>query len=180
MKRFSLLFVVLLSMPGIPAAGAQAAVVVDVGDLLENPVEHIGEVTVVGELIGDYGFRSDDSMWTQLNDDSYVLDPIQDDGALTGGNVGVAIRIPAEVARRLDPPGGYRVRGPVVAARGIWKYHDPDRSGESYIDVIDLTVVEAGKGLTEHPDYFVGVVGLVLVVFATLMRRRSGPRRAKG
>ncbi len=171
MKRLALL-VVMLSLTGAPAAFAQDGTVVDVAELLESPTAFVGEVTVVGELIGDYGFRSDSSMWTQLNGDSYVFDPILDDGALTGANVGVAVRMPAAIAGQLDPPGGYRVRGPVVEVTGIWKYHDPDRGGESYLDVIELIVVEPGRGLTEHPTYFVGAAGLVLIAYAVVMRRR--------
>lgn len=176
MRRIALV-IVMLSLVGTPAALAQGAPIVEVTHLLENPTEYVGEVVVVGELIGDYGFRSDESMWTQLNDDSYVTDPVLDDGELTGANVGVAVRIPAAIAEQLDPPGGYRVRGPVVEATGIWKYHDPDRGGESYIDVVSLIVVEPGRGLTEHPTYFVGAFGLVLITYAAFMRRRSGPRR---
>lgn len=176
MRRF-VVFVLLLSVAGVPAAFAQEGPVVDVADLLETPTEYAGEISVVGELIGDYGFRSDDSMWTQLNDDSYALDPVLDDGALTGGNIGVAVRIPVALTEQLDPPGGYRVRGPVVEATGVWKYHDPDRGGETYIDVIELTVVEPGRGLTEHPTWFVGAVGLILIAYAIFMRRRTGPRR---
>ncbi|MCP4966365.1 MAG: hypothetical protein GY926_14170 [bacterium] len=174
MRRFAAL-VLLLSLVGVPAASGQESV--DVADLLEAPIDYIGEVSVVGELIGDYGFRSDDSMWTQLNDDSYAFDPVLDDGALTGGNIGVAVRIPAELAASLDPPGGYRVRGPVVEATGVWKYHDPDRGGETYIDVVGLTVVESGRGLTEHPTWLVGAFGFVLIAYAIFMRLRSGPRR---
>lgn len=176
MRRF-VAFVFLFSFVGGPAALAQEVAVVDVADLLEAPTEYAGEISVVGELIGDYGFRSDDSMWTQLNDDSYALDPVLDDGSLTGGNTGVAVRIPVALTERLDPPGGYRVRGPVVEATGVWKYHDPDRGGETYIDVIELTVVEPGRGLTEHPTWFVGAAGLILISYAIFMRRRTGPRR---
>jgi len=170
-RRISLL-AVLLMLVGVPAAAAQDANSVDVGDLLENPAEYVGEVTVVGELIGDYGFRSDQSMWTQLNDDSYTFEPVLDDGPLTGGNVGIAVRIPTAIAEELDPPGGYRVRGPVVEVTGTWRYHDPDRAGESYVDVVELAVVEPGRGLTEHPNYVVGVAGLVLIGFALVSRRR--------
>ncbi len=177
MKRILLLAAAMLLL-GNPAALSQSAVGVDVGDLLENPMDFVGEITISGELIGDYGFRSDGTMWTQLNDDSYAADPVQDDGALTGGNIGVAVRIPEALAAQLDPPGGYRIRGPVVAVSGIWKYHDPDRGGESYVDGTSLKLVEPGRDLAEHPNYLVLVVGGALLFGALALRRRgSGLRR---
>lgn len=175
MRRLLVLVVLLGTISPSPALAQNT---VDVVDLLEDSLAYAGEVTVVGELIGDYGFRSDGSMWTQLNDDSYAVESILDDGALTGGNVGVAVRIPHAIAETLDPPGGYRVRGPVVQATGIWKYHDPDRGGESYIDVVQLTVVESGRGLVEHPNYLVGVSGLLLVGAALVLRRKPRTRRS--
>jgi hypothetical protein len=111
-------------------------------------------------------------MWTQLNDDSYAFEPVLENGPLTGGNIGVAVRIPTAIAEELDAPGGYRVRGPVVEVTGTWRYHDPDRAGESYVDVVELTVMAPGRGLTEHPNYLVGAAGLVLVGFAVLSRWR--------
>lgn len=171
MKRFLLVAAALL-MAGAPAAIAQSPVGLDVAELLKNPEEYAGEVTVSGELIGDYGFRRDGFMWTQLNDDSYAENEILDDGALTGGNIGVAVRIPDAIAGQLDPPGGYRVRGPVVAVSGIWKYHDPDRGGESYVDVTSLIVVEPGRELVEHPNYLVLVAGGILLFGALGLRRR--------
>ena len=173
--RLLLLLVAAVLLTGSPAASAQGTGPVDVAELLENAAEFSGEITVVGELIGDYGFRSDGSMWTQLNDDSYALAPILGDGALTGANVGVAVRIPSTIAKQLDPPGGYRIRGPVVAVSGTWKYHDPDRGGESYVDVTSLVVVEPGRDLVEHPNYFVLVGGGLLALGALVLRR--GNRR---
>lgn len=176
MKRILLLAAAMLLL-GNPAALSQSAVGVDVGDLLDNPMDFVGEITISGELIGDYGFRSDGTMWTQLNDDSYAADPVQDDGALTGGNIGVAVRIPEALAAQLDPPGGYRIRGPLVAVSGIWKYHDPDRGGESYVDVTSLKLVEPGRDLAEHPNYLVLVVGGALLFGALALRRRGSRLR---
>jgi hypothetical protein len=173
MKR-SFVFMAAISVVSMLAspALAQGAGVVDVGELLDNAPDYVGEITVRGELIGDYGFRGDGSMWTQLNDDSYAFDPVLDDGELTGSNVGVAVRIPVAVAEELDPPGGYRVRGPVVLVTGTWKYHDVDRGGESYIEVATLQVVEPGRPLAEHPNFLVLAAGIVLAGGALYLRRR--------
>lgn len=172
MRRFAALLLACF-LAGAPAALAQAADAVDVADLLENPTGHVGEITIVGELIGDYGFRSDGFMWTQLNDDSYANDPILDGGNLTGGNVGVAVRIPSTIAEQLDAPGGYRVRGPIISATGTWEYHDAMRGGETYLNVTSVLVIEKGRDLSEHPNPVVLVTGLVLVAGAGLMGRRT-------
>ena len=52
---------------------------------------------------------------------------------------------------------------------GEWRYHDPERSGESYLDVRAVVVVEPGKRLEEGPDWWVMVAGIVLVAGAGLL-----------
>lgn len=170
MRRIFLLAIAFLLAVAAPAA-AQEGMQLTVGELLDNAANVEGTVSIVGELIGDYGFRSDGSMWTQLNGDSYAREPILDGGTLTGGNVGVAVRIPEEIAVHLDKPGGYRVRGPLVRVTGQWEYHDPDRGGESYIDVATVDVLERGHGLVEHPDYWVMAAGVLLIAVAALLQR---------
>ncbi len=143
---------------------ALAAEEVSVSGLIEMAAELSGqEVTVKGELVGDYGFRGDGWMWTQLNDDLYARHPIREGGPLQGANIGVGIRIPAGLAKDLDPPGGYRHRGPLVSVTGTWKYHDPERQGESYLEVESLAVIEPGRSLHEVPDWRAFVAGVLLV-----------------
>lgn len=175
MRRF-IIFVAILAFGATPAV-AQDFAAVDVADLVNDGAAHDGPVVVVGELIGDFGFRSDGSMWTQLNGDSYAVDPVLDGGALTGGNIGVAVRIPEAAAVSLDAPGGYRVRGPIVELSGRWKYHDPDRGGESYLDVVSLSVVQPGHGLPEHPNYWIMGAGFGLIGAALVSRRPRMWRR---
>jgi hypothetical protein len=175
-KRVALLAVVMILILAAPAA-AQEGRRISVAELLQEAATVNGQVVVVGELIGDYGFRSDGSMWTQLNGDTYAYDATLDGGPLTGGNVGVAVRIPGAVAETLDSPGGYRVRGPLVRVVGQWEYHDPNRGGESYIDVTALDILEPGRGLVEHPNYLVMAIGVVFITAAALLRR--GPIRAR-
>jgi len=151
----------------MPSA-ALAAEEVSVSGLIEMAAELSGqEVTVDGELIGDYGIRDEGWMWTQLNDDLYARHPIREGGPLQGANIGIGIRIPARLAKDLDPPGGYRHRGPLVSVTGTWKYHDAERQGESYLEVSSLVVIESGRGLDEQADWrLVGVGALLLAVAA--------------
>jgi hypothetical protein len=146
---------------------ASAAEEVSVAEILEMGADLAGEeVTVEGELVGDYGFRDDGSMWTQLNGDTYALQPIREGGRPAGANVGIALRIPLDLGGGLDPPGGYRYRGPIVRVTGIWKYHDTTRPGESYVEVQSLTVTEPGRQLDQEVDWTPIIFGLVLLVGA--------------
>ncbi len=168
MMRTRAVFAALVLTGVLVALGGPAeAVVVSFAELLEDGEAYAGqEVTVVGELVGDYGFRRDGTMWTQLNSDSYSIRPIVDGGPLRGANIGIGIRMPAELAAGLDPPGRYRRLGPVVLVTGIWRYHDPDRQGETYLDVTSLTLEAPGRRLSEGPNWPVYAVGLSLFAIA--------------
>ena len=173
----ALVFVALVvAVPGIATAQDDAVVPLDA--LLAQPETYSGRtITIEGELVGDYGFRSDGTMWTQLNDDSYARNALVDGGPRTGGNTGVGVRMPDALAEGLDGPGGYRLEGPLVRATGIWKYHDPDRGGESYLEISSLDVVEVGRQLEEGPDWIVLAAGIVVLAFSLglwLAGRREG------
>jgi hypothetical protein len=164
---------VILALPG-----AASATEVSVTSLIEDGESFDGEViTVVGELVGDYGSRRDGFTWTQLNQDAYVEAPVVDGGPLVGGNVGIGVQIPTDLTTSFDPPGRYRQVGPIVAATGVWKYHDPQRQGESYLAVDGIEVLEQGRELSEPPDWIALTIGLALAVGAiavlALRRRRA-------
>jgi len=155
----------------VPAtAGAQTESPVRVADLIAESLSFADTIiTVEGELIGDYGTRRSGWMWTQLNDDPYVAAPLVDGGARAGSNVGIGVTMPRALAEDLDPAGGYRLRGPVVRLTGVWKHHDPDRGGESYLEVAALEVVEPGRRLEEGPDWIVAFLAIGLLAAAGLL-----------
>lgn len=174
------LLVAALGMVRAPAAFAQADEPfhweeATVADLLEDP-EAYTHVVVRGELVGDFGVRGDGSVWTQLNADPYGETPIPGGGSPAGANVGIGVRIPAEIWPGFDQPGGYRARGPVVELQGTWRYHDPERGGESYLDVAGLALLEAPLELSEGVRWLpLGLgAGLLLTAggVALLGRRR--------
>lgn len=170
--RVILLATVFLLIP----APASAAEEVSVTEILELGAELAGEeITVEGELVGDYGFRADSSMWTQLNGDTYVHQPLREGGSPAGSNVGIAVRMPTEMTEILDPPGRYSNRGPVVRVTGIWKYHDPARQGESYLDVLSLTVTEPGRRLAEQVNWTVLIFGALLFAGAGVVALLTRP-----
>ncbi|HSJ70202.1 MAG TPA: hypothetical protein VLA29_00965 [Acidimicrobiia bacterium] len=170
---FSIL-VIMAMIVAVPAAGA---VDVDVANLIESGASFDGQtVTVTGELVGDYGLRRDGTTWTQLNQDSYAQNPVSEGGALAGSNIGIGVRIPTDLVVGLDRPGRYRMVGPTVEVTGTWRFHDPQRSGESFLDVTTLVTVEGGRALTEPPDFLsYGVGGLLILgsVVALGARRRT-------
>jgi hypothetical protein len=162
----------LMLAPSVPAVAQ-----VPVSVLISDPAQYKGTVTVQGELVGDYGYRSDGTVWTQLNDDSYAREPLLEGGERTGGNVGIGVRIPADLVAGLDPPGGYRKRGPLVQLTGQWEYHDPDRGGESYLDVTELVLIEPGREFGEGISYPAVIIGAALIAAAGVLwlrRPRSG------
>lgn len=168
MRRF---FLALIALAGISAATpAWAQEVVSVADLLADPAAYDNrDLALTGELIGDYGHRSDGTVWTQLNGDSYTTAPLLENGPLGGANVGVGIRGTAGQFADLDPPGRYTVRGPLVRAVGIWRYHDETRSGESYLDVLSLEILEPGRTMHEAVDPVVLGGGALLTAAAVAL-----------
>lgn len=153
---------------------AQDRELVPASDLLEEGAlfDNV-EITVEGELVGDYGFRDDGFMWTQLNDDSYARDALVDGGPRAGANVGIGVRMPSILGEGLPPVGGYRLEGPLVQLTGVWRYHDPDRGGETYLDVSELFIVDQGRRLEEGPDWEVFALGVLLLATSLVMWRRN-------
>jgi hypothetical protein len=171
MRAAALLFIAVL-LVGPPAMAAES---VSATMLLETPQSFDGhEVTVVGELIGDYGYRDDGTVWTQLNDDPYAFSPLRDGGRLLGGNVGIGIHAAADLFDGIDPPGRYNRVGPLVIVTGTWRYHDPDRGGETYLEVASLQTVRAGYPLSEpvSPTTLVAAAVLVLAAASALLLAR--------
>lgn len=174
MRRRRLALVTMVAVAMLVPTGVQAATDVDVDELLADGAAYEGQsISVVGELVGDYGYRRDGSTWSQLNGDSYATAPLLEGGALQGSNAGIGVRAPAGLIEDLDPPGGYHQRGPLVRVSGIWKYHDDQRGGESYLDVVSLEVLEAGRPLDETADPAVVTTGLLFLLTAAWLGYRS-------
>lgn len=174
MRRLFLLVLVLLAA-AVPAV-AQSV----------TPVEQLTgagarynetEVTVAGELVGDFGVRDDGTVWTQLNDDSYADRPLRESGTHGEGNTGIGVRFDGSLAFGLEQPGGYRWRGPIVELTGIWHYHDVDRGGESYLEVTSFQVVEPARPLTQAAfwPWWIFGIGLLLVAYYLYWHKNQEP-----
>ncbi|MBN2113568.1 MAG: hypothetical protein JW785_05505 [Acidimicrobiia bacterium] len=174
------LVVLWLAAPAATAGGSAfaAPAAVTVAELLADPTAYAGEAVVVrGELVGDFGERRDGTVWTQLNGDPYAEAPLLGGGSLAGANAGIGVRIPSEAWPGFDRPGGYRLRGPVVEATGVWRYHDPARGGESYLDVTDLELIHEPLALEEEMPWLPLLLGFGLLgaaaAVAVAKRRRA-------
>jgi hypothetical protein len=172
MRSIIVALVLLVAAPGAAFAGGDVTRVIDI---INDSEGNAGAIVVEGELVGDYGRRSDGTVWTQLNDDAYVFSPTVL-GSSGGANIGIGVRLPAALLDGLADPGGYRERGPVVRLEGVWKHHDPDRGGESYMEVSKLTLLEGAIVLEESADVIPAGIGIVLIAFAIGLRvlRRRG------
>jgi hypothetical protein len=174
MRRLALIVAPVIALLAVP--GTAAAAEVEVADLLADPAAYRdAEITVTGELVGDYG-RRNGVVWVQVNGDAYATAPLLAGGELSGGNLGIAARMSRDLfeAGAFEEPGGYRHRGPVVAVTGEWRYHDPDRGGESYLDVSEVVVVAAEQPLEEGVAWLPLSIGLVLLAAAGVLRLRGG------
>ncbi|WKZ83611.1 MAG: hypothetical protein QY307_05060 [Acidimicrobiia bacterium] len=165
----------------LAAAPALAGDTVAVTDLLADSAAYdsdlVGEITVRGELVGDF-MRRDVHVWVQINGDPYVDAPLGEGNPVAGSNSGIGARIPnAEFdALGVERPGGYRVRGPIVVATGEWRHHDQERGGESYLEVHSV-VLEAAEREIDDPwrpwAVIVGGLMLALGVLPRLVGRRG-------
>lgn len=172
LSRLLVMTTLFFTVPGTAAAAEE----ISVSELITNSEATSGsEVTVEGELVGDYGFRDDGWMWTQLNGDAYARSPIRGGGQPLGSNTGVGVRMPTQLGVGLDPPGSYLNRGPIVEIRGVWKHHDPARQGESYLEVRLIRIIEPGQTMNEEAQWIATWIGLGLLTGSlALWRRRTG------
>ncbi len=172
MRRICLLVLVLVGW----AVPASAQTVIPVDELTgTGAVYDQTEVTVAGELVGDFGVRGDGTVWAQLNDDSYADGPLRETGTHGEGNTGIGVRFDGSLAFDLDQPGGYRWRGPIVEVTGIWHHHDADRGGESYLEATSFDLVEPARQLADPvfwPLWIIGI-GLVLAAYYLYWRKNQ-------
>lgn len=174
------LMIVAITMLSLTPAGAVEPEV-DLVDLLADPSAYssprVESIRVRGELVGDFGRRGD-AVWTQLNDDAYAAAPLLSGGRLSGPNVGIGVRIPLAVWEDVGDAGGYRHRGAIVDLVGAWRYHDPDRGGESYLDVTGFAVVAPEQPLSEDVGWVPLGIGFALLGASGILTLRTRSRRA--
>lgn len=139
------------------------------------------EVTVIGEIVGDYSPRGD-VLWFQVNDDAYTTVPLAERDSPAGGNIGIGVRLPRALWQPAwGDPGRYGSRGPIVEITGTFLHNSPTDQGETFIAAHTVLLVEAGRPVELPPASPVpAIVGLVLgAIGIALYRlgRRPGYRR---
>ena len=170
--RYLLALALVVASP-LPAV----ATTVEVAELLASPEDYAGrQVTITGELVGDYSKRSE-GVWVQVNDDPFVETPIVAGGDPSTTSTGVGALIPTELfdAVVVGAPGRYGRTGPVVELDGVFRYHDPDRGGETYLQVAAASLIDPGH---DHPVpgpdrwlWIGAIMSLVAVAGAGAVRR---------
>lgn len=163
-----------------PEDAPPPATAVTSGDLYDCPAVYDGaRVRYEGEVVGALMPRRGGT-WTQLNDDVYAteLGPLRDHHRFHGGNSGVGVRLPADVAAEVDRVGGPRARGDVLTVTGtFYREHGPTR--EVAVIIADQGVVTSeGERVTEAGVPARATAGglLLLVALAVAL----GERFARG
>lgn len=174
--RLLLLLTALVIGPAATAGADDVSIADLVADSAAYDSAIVGDVTIEGELIGDFQRRGE-YVWVQINGDAYAQRALLDGGDRAGGNIGIGARIPVGLFDGLgvQTPGGYRVRGPVVSLTGRWHHHDESRGGESWFETADAVVIAPEHHLDEPIDWTVMSIGLLLLAISagvTVVTRR--------
>lgn len=130
-----------------------------------------------GEVVGQV-FPHGDGAVVTLNDDDYALGagPLPDSRIALGGNAGIAVILPGQVARTIATVGDYDHRGSVVELHGRFESASEALGGEPAIVSTDAAVVDPGSRI-EHgiePRTVVSAVlaAAVAAALAVVRRRR--------
>ena len=157
-----------------------AQVEVDVTELDTHPERYEGATIVItGEVIGDYGIRSD-VVWVQLNTDVYASRPLRTRDDAVGSNVGIGVRYPRSLHDPgWGPPGGYGNQGPILRVEGVFRFNDDRESGETFVDATAIQVISPARTLdTREPDRAMWITGAIAALMgvglyaAARLRRR--------
>lgn len=186
-STFVAIVLALLAVIGLPARAQQTSPTttqpgvpfLDVSDLLADLEHWDGQrISVSGELVGDYSYRSD-GVWVQINDDPYVRSPIGAGGEPVGANIGIGARVPRQLFDRgvVGPPGRDGRFGPVVHAVGIFHHNDPALTGETYLQVEEITTLQPAESYPEPGTDLWTWVGVVLMAAAVAVALRTRRRR---
>jgi hypothetical protein len=167
-KRF-LASVSVVALAVLAASPAAASTTVPVAELLvEADAYDLKQVTVVGEIVGDYGDRGE-FVWVQLNDDAYAHRPPGQDRQLAGTNIGISVRLSGVSLGDFGSPGGHGVRGPLVEVTGIFRNLHPELGGLTFIDATSVVLIEPSVTIAEQgPDLVALIIGSLLTAAGLL------------
>jgi hypothetical protein len=134
-----------------------------------------------GEVVGDV-LRRRDGAWVQLNDDIYAGDagPLPAHRDFRGGNAGVGVFIPHDLAEQISFVGGPRFHGDVLEVVGVFHRVDPEADEVAIIRARQGEVVRPGRPFEDTPLRDRQVVALLLapLALAIVLWERRAARRA--
>lgn len=141
---------------------------------------HGRRVVYRGEAVGAV-LRRDAGAWVQLNDDIYAgdLGPLPAHRDFRGGNAGVGVLIPLELADGIERVGGPRDRGDIVEVTGVFQRVDPVSREVAVILAEGGDVVARGAPVSDPVlvDRAVAAVVLALLAAALAVAERVSARR---
>jgi hypothetical protein len=169
--------------PDLPPPGRVMARVLDVTSnaLYDCPVAYDGRrVRYRGEAVG-HVLRRRDGAWLQLNDDVYAaeLGPLPVHQDFRGGNAGVGVFVPPELADRVDVLGGPNHRGVIVEVVGIFQRVD-SRGEVAVIHALEGEVLAAGEPFHDpvlRDRQVAALLALVVALGIVWSARRAARRR---
>lgn len=141
------------------------------GDLHECPEHFDAErVRFTGEVVGVPLPRSGGT-WVQVNDDDYALDvgPLPTHQDFRGGNSGIGVWLPDDLADRITRSGRWGSIGDIVEVSGTFHRVDPDSGEIAVVHAARLRVEQVGQPVTEDPLRNRQVAAAVLAVLALLL-----------
>lgn len=143
---------------------------------------HDRRVRYRGEAVGAVLHR-DGGAWVQLNDDIYAgdLGPLPAHRDYRGGNAGVGVMIPLELAGQIERVGGPRNTGDVVEVTGTFRRIDPVSREVAVIVADGGGVVARGGAISDPllPDRAVAAALLTLLAIALVVAERVVARRQR-
>lgn len=150
------------------SATASGALLVSATTLIECPDAFDGEpIEYRGEAVNAVLLRGDRA-WLQVNDDVYsVAGPIPEHRQSVGGNAGLAVNVPADVARRIATVGHAHHHGDVLTVQGRFRRAAADDGGAPSIWAEQVTDVVPG-GRVDSPVLLRRVAVAVVLTALTL------------
>lgn len=167
------------SPPRLPRPSAPAPI--SASALIECPSAFDGMlVTYRGEVVRAVLHRGERA-WVHLNDDRYALElgPLPDHRTTVGGNSGIPVSIPIEVAREISHVGNARHQGDIIAVVGIFRRTDPADGGGPTVQAQQARIERVGRPLPEHVHRARPAVAILLSLSAAFaaLRVRTAARR---
>lgn len=116
--------------------------------------------------------RRGDRAWVHLNDDAYGLElgPLPAHRTAIGGNSGIPVSIPLDVADAITHVGDARHHGDIIDVVGTFHRADPADDGGPTIQAHNATIAQVGRTISRpvsRPRVITAVVLAILAVAST-------------